>query len=44
MDLARSRFGPQWVKPERVRLGASSLLDDLLTRLGVIEASGYGGY
>lgn len=44
MDLARSRFGPQWVKPERVRLGASSLLDDLLARLGVIEASGYGGY
>lgn len=45
MDLARARFGPLWVKPERVRLGASSLLDDLLMQLGVLEAPGFGsGY
>lgn len=45
MNLAHARFGPLWVKPERVRLGASSLLDDLLARLGVLEAPGFGaGY
>jgi deoxyribose-phosphate aldolase len=36
LDLARARFGPHWVNVNRVRLGASSLLDDVLTRLGVL--------
>lgn len=36
LDLARARFGPCWVNVNRVRLGASSVLDDLLTRLGVL--------
>lgn len=44
MELVRKRFGPQWLKPERLRLGASSLLDDLLCRLGLAEGAGYGGY
>lgn len=44
MDLARKRFGPHWITPERLRLGASSLLDDLLGHLGVLEDAGYGGY
>jgi len=39
LDLARARFGPQWVNVHHVRLGALSLLDDILTRLGV-AASG----
>jgi deoxyribose-phosphate aldolase len=36
LDLARARFGPHWVNVNRVRLGASSLLDDVLTRLGIL--------
>jgi len=36
LDLARARFGPNWINARHVRLGASSLLDDLLTRLGVL--------
>jgi len=35
IDMASNRFGPQWLEPERMRLGASSLLDDALMRLGV---------
>ncbi|OSR68800.1 Deoxyribose-phosphate aldolase [Pseudomonas syringae pv. actinidiae] len=42
MALARGRFGPQWVNIRRVRLGGSSLLDDLLARLGLLEASSSG--
>ncbi|RMQ44197.1 Deoxyribose-phosphate aldolase [Pseudomonas cichorii] len=38
MEMARSRFGPQWVNVDRVRLGASSLLGDLLARLGILES------
>ena len=44
MDLVRKRFGPQWIRPERMRIGASSLLDDLLSRLGVLEGTTHGGY
>lgn len=44
VELARSRFGPHWIKPERMRVGASSLLDDLLARLGILAGGGYGGY
>ncbi|MEB0040734.1 MULTISPECIES: deoxyribose-phosphate aldolase [unclassified Pseudomonas] len=36
LDLAKARFGPHWVGVDRVRLGAASLLDDVLTRLGVL--------
>jgi deoxyribose-phosphate aldolase len=36
LDLAKARFGPHWVNVNRVRLGASSLLDDVLTRLGIL--------
>ena len=44
VELARGRFGPQWIKPERMRVGASSLLDDLLARLGVFAGGGSGDY
>ncbi|MCQ3028845.1 deoxyribose-phosphate aldolase [Pseudomonas tremae] len=37
MTLAIDRFGPQWVNAGRLRLGGSSLLDDLLARLGLIQ-------
>lgn len=35
IDMARDRFGPQWLSAQRVRLTGSSLLDDLLLQLGV---------
>ncbi|CAM3095822.1 deoxyribose-phosphate aldolase [Pseudomonas floridensis] len=35
MQLAQARFGAHWTSSERVRLGGSSLLDDLLARLGL---------
>ncbi|MEN5031853.1 deoxyribose-phosphate aldolase [Pseudomonas sp. Ps21-P2] len=35
MDLVRARFGLRWLEQGRLRLGATSLLDDLLVRLGV---------
>lgn len=35
MDLVKARFGPRWREQGRLRLGATSLLDDLLIRLGV---------
>ncbi len=35
LDIAQSRFGPFWLEPGRLRLGATSLLDDLLEHLGV---------
>ncbi|MCV4285421.1 deoxyribose-phosphate aldolase [Pseudomonas capsici] len=41
MDMARSRFGPHWINAGRVRFGSSTLLDDVLVRLGVLE-SGLG--
>ncbi len=41
MDMARSRFGPHWINVDRVRFGSSTLLDDVLVRLGVLE-SGLG--
>lgn len=44
IELVRNRFGPLWIKPERMRVCASSLLDDLLVRLGIFEGGGYGGY
>ncbi|MEE4295156.1 MAG: deoxyribose-phosphate aldolase [Wenzhouxiangella sp.] len=33
LDLARDILGEQWLRPERFRFGASSLLDDLLGKL-----------
>lgn len=35
IDLAKARFGPYWLEQGRLRLGATSLLDDLLSHLGV---------
>ncbi|HEY0289183.1 MAG TPA: deoxyribose-phosphate aldolase [Pseudomonas sp.] len=37
LDLVRARFGPLWLEPGRLRIGAASLLDDLLLRLGLCE-------
>ncbi|MFJ4143949.1 deoxyribose-phosphate aldolase [Pseudomonas sp. NPDC089734] len=37
LKMAHARFGPQWLNVDRVRLGSSGLLDDLLVRLGVQE-------
>lgn len=34
LHMAQSRFGPAWLQPDRLRLGANSLLDDLLAHLG----------
>ncbi|MCA1779122.1 MAG: deoxyribose-phosphate aldolase [Xanthomonadaceae bacterium] len=34
VDLAREILGEQWLCPERLRFGASGLLDDLLHQLG----------
>lgn len=42
LDMAQSRFGPQWVNAQRVRLTGSSLLDDILSRLGVLAPGPYG--
>jgi deoxyribose-phosphate aldolase len=36
LELARARFGPQWVNAQRVRIAGSSLLDELLVQLGVL--------
>lgn len=36
LGLAGARFGPNWVNVNRVRIGASSLLDDVLTGLGIL--------
>ncbi|KQQ50073.1 2-deoxyribose-5-phosphate aldolase [Pseudomonas sp. Leaf127] len=36
LTLARGRFGPNWLTPQRFRLGASSLLGDALARLGLL--------
>lgn len=45
IDMARGRFGPQWVSAQRVRVAGSSLLDDILSQLGVQEQSTRGhGY
>lgn len=41
VSLARSRFSSAWCAPQRVRVGGSVLLDDLLVNLGVLEAGGY---
>ncbi|GAB7528876.1 deoxyribose-phosphate aldolase [Pseudomonas sp. 3A(2025)] len=38
LALAKGRFGPNWLSPQRVRLGASSLLSDALARLGLLGA------
>ncbi|MBA1232840.1 deoxyribose-phosphate aldolase [Pseudomonas viridiflava] len=35
IQLAQARFGSHWISRERVRMGGSSLLDDLLMQLGV---------
>lgn len=35
INMAYARFGSFWLEPERLRLGGSSLLDELLLSLGV---------
>ncbi|MFK3800267.1 deoxyribose-phosphate aldolase [Pseudomonas sp. NPDC088444] len=35
LEMSQARFGTGWLQPERLRLGANSLLDDLLAHLGV---------
>jgi deoxyribose-phosphate aldolase len=37
LDMARARFGPLWLRPGRLRIGAASLLDDVLLQLGLCE-------
>jgi deoxyribose-phosphate aldolase len=45
IQLASERLGADWVTPAHLRLGASSLLDDLLQHLGLAaEGAGKGGY
>lgn len=45
IEMARSRFGPQWVSALRVRLVGSSVLDDILAQLGVLAPGSSGnGY
>ena len=34
LELAKEILGEQWLRPERFRFGASSLLNDLLSKLG----------
>ena len=36
-------LGPDWLKPERFRLGASSLLNDVLLQLHKLDTGRYGG-
>ncbi|MEE5130498.1 deoxyribose-phosphate aldolase [Pseudomonas alliivorans] len=40
IHLAHARFGAHWIVSDRVRLGGSSLLDDLLGRLGLHAYAG----
>ncbi|KFE44434.1 deoxyribose-phosphate aldolase [Pseudomonas syringae] len=42
LDMTQARFGPHWLTAERVRIGASSLLDDLLIQLGVLAPGPQG--
>ncbi|MBU1332844.1 MAG: deoxyribose-phosphate aldolase [Gammaproteobacteria bacterium] len=45
IDLAGEILGADWVTPAHLRLGASSLLDDLLATLGQAAAAGHhSGY
>lgn len=37
LEMARSRFGALWLQPDRLRIGATSLLDDVLLHLGLWE-------
>ena len=41
IQLAHARFGAHWIVSERVRLCGSSLLDDLLGRLGLYASTGH---
>ena len=45
IELAVAHMGADWVTPQHLRLGASSLLDDLLRQLALSDAApGRGGY
>lgn len=44
IQLAHARFGAHWIVSERVRLCGSSLLDDLLGRLGLYASTGHQAF
>ena len=44
IELASERLGTPWVTPAHLRLGASSVLGDLLSHLDVEGAVGHGSY
>lgn len=37
LDMVRARFGPLWLRSDRLRIGAASLLDDLQIHLGLCD-------
>ncbi|MEI2827512.1 MAG: deoxyribose-phosphate aldolase, partial [Dermatophilaceae bacterium] len=39
--LVKETLGDDWLTPERFRIGASSLLNDLLMQLGRLERGAY---
>jgi len=41
LALVHETLGPDWLRPARLRFGASSLLDDLLRERATVEAGGY---
>ena len=41
--LMGETLGPEWRTPDRFRLGASSLLNDILLQLGRLDSGRYGG-
>lgn len=43
VELAEGINGARWISPRHLRFGASSLLDDLLQRLGVPALADHGG-
>lgn len=44
LALAEAIHGAQWISPRHLRFGASSLLDDLLQRLGAATKASDGGH
>lgn len=44
IELAAELLGAEWVKPANLRLGASSVLSDLLRHLGEEDDKAQGGY
>jgi deoxyribose-phosphate aldolase len=40
--LVKETLGDEWLTPERIRIGASSLLNDLLLQYAKTETGRYG--